>query len=93
MLKVKSKRTLDAQGRVVLPKSVRRQLNIYPEDRVQVTAKENQIEIQKQVQQVEEEQICYVTGISSADCQLFSGGIRLSEEAAVKLLQEWKSKQ
>jgi hypothetical protein len=78
----------------VLPKSVRRQLNIYPEDCVQVTAKQNQIEIQKQVQQqVGEKQMCYVTGISSADCQLFSGGIRLSEEAAVKLLQEWKSKQ
>lgn len=93
MIKVKSKRILDAQGRVSLPKSVRRQLNIYPEDRVQVTFKEHQIEIQKQVQQVEEKQICYVTGTLSADCQLFSGGIRLSKEAAIKLLQEWKSKQ
>lgn len=93
MIQVKAKRIVDGQGRVVLPKAVRKKLDIQPEDRVTVIAKQDEIVIKKHVDQVEEEKVCYVTGVASAECQPFSGGIELSKEAALLLLKEMKSKQ
>ncbi|WP_050179967.1 AbrB/MazE/SpoVT family DNA-binding domain-containing protein [Domibacillus robiginosus] len=94
MITVKSKRIMDAQGRVVLPKPVREELGISPEDRVRVIGKQDEIVMEKYIEeQIEEAQMCYVTGSASPDCQSFSGGIRLSKEAALMILEEWKSKQ
>ncbi|MEM1505150.1 AbrB/MazE/SpoVT family DNA-binding domain-containing protein [Domibacillus sp. 8LH] len=94
MIAVKSKRIMDAQGRVVLPKAVRKELGISPEDRVRVVGQQDEITIEKYTeQQVEETQMCYITGAASPDCHSFSGGIHLSKEAALKILAEWKSKQ
>lgn len=93
MIQLVSKRIVDGQGRVVLPKSVRRKMDIHPDDRVVITVRHGEMMIEKWPDHAGEIKMCYVTGIESTKCQPFSGGIDLSEEAALLLLKEYKSKQ
>jgi AbrB family looped-hinge helix DNA binding protein len=92
MIQVMAKRIVDGQGRVVLPKSVRKKLDIQPEDRMLVMLRHGEIVIEKLTEQIEEKRMCYISGVKSTECQPFSGGIHLSEEAALLLLEEMKSK-
>ncbi|WP_046174338.1 AbrB/MazE/SpoVT family DNA-binding domain-containing protein [Domibacillus indicus] len=93
MIQVTAKRVVDGQGRVVLPKFARRKLGIQPEDHMLVTLGQEEIIIEKLAGPAGGKTVCCLSGIRSAECRSFSGGIHLSREAALLLLEEIKSKQ
>ncbi len=92
MIQVVLTRKVDGQGRILLPKPVRKKLGIQPKDRLVMTVKQGQILAEKQTDQIKEKRLCYITGIESSDCEAFSGGIYLSKKAAMELVLEIQSK-
>ncbi|OMP68216.1 AbrB/MazE/SpoVT family DNA-binding domain-containing protein [Domibacillus epiphyticus] len=86
-------RTVDKEGRVIIPKSIRIQLHIQVSDKV-VMEKESDAIILKRYEDHpdSEERKCLMTGVVSKDNWQFSGGIVLSKEGAVWLLDEIQSK-
>jgi transcriptional pleiotropic regulator of transition state genes len=92
MLKMKSTgivRKIDALGRVVLPKELRRTLNIADGDPVEVFVDGDQIILKKYQANME----CAVTGeVSNDNVSLLDGKLTLSQEGLNTLLSQIQEK-
>lgn len=80
-------RRMDDLGRVVLPKEMRRTLNLVPNTNVELFVQDGDVHIMKQ------ERTCFVTGnISENHMEFYDGRLILSHEGAkdlMKTLQRW----
>ncbi|OQR53426.1 AbrB family transcriptional regulator [Bacillus sp. CDB3] len=75
-------RRLDDLGRVVLPKELRRTLDLMPNTSVEMFVQDGNIHIRKQ------ERICFVTGnISENHMEFYDGRLILSHEGAKDLMK------
>ncbi|PEQ03541.1 AbrB family transcriptional regulator [Bacillus toyonensis] len=80
-------RRMDDLGRLVLPKEIRRTLDLIPNSNVEMFVQDGNVHIRKQ------ERICFVTGnISENHVEFYDGRLILSHEGAkdlMKTLQMW----
>ncbi|WP_179884311.1 AbrB/MazE/SpoVT family DNA-binding domain-containing protein [Bacillus toyonensis] len=75
-------RRLDDLGRVVLPKEMRRTLDIVPRSSIEMFVQDGNVHIRKQ------EKTCFVTGnISENHMEFYDGRLILSQEGAKDLLK------
>ncbi|OQR54864.1 AbrB family transcriptional regulator [Bacillus sp. CDB3] len=75
-------RRLDDLGRCVLPKELRRTLDLMPNTSVEMFVQDGNIHIRKQ------ERICFVTGnISENHMEFYDGRLILSHEGAKDLIK------
>lgn len=81
---------MDDLGRVVLPKEIRRTLDLIPNTSVEMFVQDGDVHILKK------ERICFVTGkISENHMEFYDGRLILSQEGAkdlMKTLQNWIKK-
>lgn len=83
---------VDHEGRVTIPKGIRKKLNIQGSDWVAIAYEQERIIIRKYESHFDgEEKKCLMTGTISKDHRHFSGGIVLSKEGAIWLLDEIQS--
>ncbi|HDW3058594.1 TPA: AbrB/MazE/SpoVT family DNA-binding domain-containing protein [Bacillus cereus] len=80
-------RRIDDLGRVVLPKEMRRSLDLVPNTYVEMFVRDGNVHMRKQ------ERTCFVTGENFGNnFQLYDGRLILSQEGAQDLLttlQKW----
>ncbi|WP_170957388.1 AbrB/MazE/SpoVT family DNA-binding domain-containing protein [Bacillus thuringiensis] len=80
-------RRMDELGRIVLPKEMRRSLDLVTNTNVEMFVRDGNIHIRKQ------ERTCFVTGeITENQLELYDGRLILSQEGAQDLLttlQKW----
>ncbi|OLN23923.1 hypothetical protein BTO30_00380 [Domibacillus antri] len=93
MIEIVLKRIVDKEGRVIIPRALREQLNIHHLDSVIMTQENESVILKKYdpEQAREEERVCMMTGVASKNHWRFSGDIVLSKEGAVWLLDEIQS--
>lgn len=83
-------RRLDDLGRVVLPKEMRKTLDLIPNTSIEMFVQDGNVHIRKQ------EKMCFVTGnISENHMEFYDGRLILSHEGAkdlIRTLQTWIQK-
>ncbi|MED4455720.1 AbrB/MazE/SpoVT family DNA-binding domain-containing protein [Metabacillus fastidiosus] len=77
-------RRMDQLGRVVLPKELRRTMNIDEKDPMEILVEKDCIILRKYVPEME----CIMTGKISEGNKVYAGNIILSREGAEELVKE-----
>lgn len=78
-------RNIDNLGRVLIPKETRREMNIKPQDPMEILVDDDKVVVRK----YQDRHACQVTGeISDQNFHLADGNIVLSPEGAKKLIEE-----
>ncbi|MEC2077765.1 AbrB/MazE/SpoVT family DNA-binding domain-containing protein [Metabacillus fastidiosus] len=77
-------RRMDQLGRVVLPKELRKTMNIDEKDPMEILVEKDCIILRKYVPKME----CIITGKVSEENKVYGGNIILSREGAEELVKE-----